>query len=694
MTSKIQHGALAALLLGVSVGAVNAQVVGPAPVPAPPEFPAMGKPVLVKRADILEFRALDSYSEPAWVTEQFVNTGKLPPVAERLPKEPLVYKTGNMPEGVGVYGDVMRHVIGGRPEGWNYMAGQTQGWGGIDIGLFECLTRTGPLFMVEQEDLAPLPNLAKSWDWSDDGKELTIHLIEGAKWSDGDPFDAEDVMFYWEDHVVDPELTPLNGASPETFGVGTTLTKIDDFTVKFTFTQPYPESVLYAMAYGTFCPGPSHVMKPEHPKYSDNTYEEYTNAFPPTYMNFPVMGAWVPVEYRPDDIVVMRRNPYYWKVDETGQQLPYLDELQYRLSTWADRDVQAVAGTGDFSNLEQPENYVESLRRAAEETAPARLEFGPRIIGYTMFPNFSANGWGSPDERGQAIRELNRDLNFRKAVSHAIDRQRLGNSLVKGPFTAIYPGGLVVDSIYYDAASTVYYPYSVETTKALLAEAGLTDTDGNGFVNHPADVQGGADVQIVVLVNGDYQTDKTVAEGLITMMAESGLKVTLNTLSGNSFDAEFQNGTYDWVVRRNDPELISPVQQPSRLAPVGPRTARMHMANDAGELDLLPFEEVLVDNVNAFIASRDPDERKAVMQEWQKIYTENVYGVGLTQYPGALIINKRFSNLPPGAPIFMYNWAEDNIIRERIWVAADSQGEHELHPQTLPGAPGGDGPVE
>ena len=93
-------------------------------------------------------------------------------------------------------------------------------------------------------------------------------------------------------------------------------------------------------------------------------------------MNFPVMGAWVPVEYRPDDIIVLRRNPYYWKVDEAGNQLPYLNEVHYKLSTWADRDVQAVAGTGDFSNLEQPENYVEALKRSADRHAPARLAFG------------------------------------------------------------------------------------------------------------------------------------------------------------------------------------------------------------------------------------------------------------------------------------------------------------------------------
>ena len=88
------------------------------------------------------------------------------------------------------------------------------------------------------------------------------------------------------------------------------------------------------------------------------------------------MGAWVPVAYRPDDIIVLRRNPYYWKVDEAGNQLPYLDELTYKLSTWADRDVQAVAGTGDFSNLEQAESYVEALKRSADPKAPARLAFG------------------------------------------------------------------------------------------------------------------------------------------------------------------------------------------------------------------------------------------------------------------------------------------------------------------------------
>ncbi|TPN56637.1 ABC transporter substrate-binding protein [Mesorhizobium sp. B1-1-9] len=686
-------GIVAGLALSVSVPALNAFASEPTVPPTPATFPAEGKIKYVARDSILEFKTLPEYHEPDWVTEKYVKAGKLPPVEDRLPKEPLVFKTANMPDGVGVYGDTMRHVIGGRPEGWNYGAGQTQGWGGIDIGLSECLTRTAPLFQVEAKDTEPLPNLAKSWDWSKDGHKLTMHLVEGAKWSDGVAFNADDVMFYWDDEVIDPNVSPLNGATQETFGVGTTLKKIDDYTVEWTFKDAFPKQYLYAMAYGTFCPGPAHILKPQHPKYSKNTYDQFKNAFPPEYMNMPVMGAWVPVDYRPDDIIVMRRNPYYWKVDEKGNQLPYLDELQYKLSTWADRDVQAVAGSGDFSNLEQPENFVASLKRAAEANAPARLAFGPRLIGYNLRLNFSANGWGNPDERGQAIRELNRNEDFRKAVTMALDRKALGDSLVKGPFTAIYPGGFSSGTSFYDRKSTVYYPFDLEGAKAELAKAGLKDTDGDGFVNFPAGTAGGKNVEIVMLVNNDYGTDKSLAEGVVAQMEKLGLRVVLNGLNGTQRDASQYSGRFDWLIRRNEQELTSVVQNTVQLAPVGPKTSWDHRAPESGQVDLMPFEKDLVDIVNKFVSSSDNDERASLMKEFQKVSTEHVYNIGLTEYPGALIVNKRFSNIPQGTPIFMFNWAEDSIVRERVFVAADKQAKYELFPEQLPGKPGDKGPM-
>ena len=684
MTMQIRRVALATLMLGVSAMAVQADMMAPTTPPDAPKFDAQGEPVFVNRSDIYDYRALPAYSEPAWVTA-FVTAGKLPPLADRLPKEPLVYKTANMTDGNGVYGDVMRHVIGGRPEGWNFWAGQSYGWGGIDIGLVECLTRTGPLFEVNSSDLQPMPNLAKAWEWSEDGMSLTVHLIEGAKWSDGDAFDTEDIAFYWNDVIMDPEVTPLMGAAQETYGVGTTLDILDAYTFKMNFTTAFPESVLYAMAYGNFCPGPSHVLKPQHPKYGGASYQAFHDAFPADMMNFPVMGAHVVVEYRPDDIVVLRRNPYYWKVDESGQQLPYLDEMQYRLSTWGDRDVQAVAGTGDFSNLEQAENYVESLKKAADPASPAKLAFGPRTIGYTLLPNLSGNGWGEPDARAQEVRDLNRNLDFRKAISYAMDRQRLGDSLVKGPFTSIYPGGIYAGTSFYDKDSTVYYPFDVASAKAALAAAGLTDADGNGFVDSKA----GGDLNVTLLTQIDYATDKNLAEGVVAMMADAGVKVTLNALTGKDFDNARDAGKFDWIVVRNGTELITVVSNTTALAPVGPTTDVNHRANAAGEMDLLPYEQSMVDAVNGFIATRDPAERVALTKTYQKLYTENLDGIGLTAYPGALIINKRFANIPAGAPIFMYNWAEDNIIRERVFVPADKQIDAELHKGELPGPLGG-----
>ena len=600
----------------------------------------------------------------------------------------MVYKAGNMKDGIGVYGDVMRHVIGGRPEGWNYTAGQSQGWGGIDIGLSECLTRTGPLFQVKAEELQPLPNLAKSWDWSADGLTLTMHLIEGAKWSDGEPFSADDVMYYWQKNVLDTNVHPLNGATPSTFGEGTTLDKVDANTIKWTFKTPFPGQVLYAMAYGTFCPGPAHILAPQHPSNSKNTYDQYKNAFPATYMSMPTMGAWAVVDYKPDNIVVLRRNPFYWKVDEKGNQLPYLNELQYRLSTWADRDVQAVAGTGDFSNLEQAENYVESLKKSADPAAPARLEFGPRTIGYVLQFNYSANGWGDTDDSSTAAHNLNRNLHFRKAVTSMLDRQRLGESLVKGPFTAIYPGGLYPGSSFFDKDSTVYYPFNADAAKQELAAAGLKDTDGDGIVNYPKDVNGGKNVEIVLLGNADYQSDKSLVEGVVAMAEKVGIKVIPKLLSGKDHDAARDAGKFDWQVLREGSEVVTVVQDTGRLAPVGPGTTYFHQGGKDGTVDLLDFEKTLVADVNEFIGAKDPAGRIAAMKKYQKTATENVYEAGLTVYPGALIINKRFSNVAPGAPIFMYNWAEDNIIRERVFVATDKQSKNELFPDSLPGKPG------
>ncbi|WP_199797778.1 ABC transporter substrate-binding protein [Porphyrobacter sp. TH134] len=640
------------------------------------------KPTLAPE-DLVSFRRLPAYSEPVWVTRDFVAKGLLPPVSKRLPREPLVVGPAAMPDGTGHYGDALRQVTGGRPEGWNYSAGQSQGWGGVDIGTMECLTRTGPLFLVRPDALRPLPNLAKSWSWSKDGLQLTMNLVEGARWSDGHPFTSDDVMFYWTDNVLDPQVSPLGGAGPDTFGQGSKLEALGPYTIRWTFQRPFPEDVLYQMAYGKFCPGPAHVLRPQHPRYNKrNSYADYRNAFPAARVNFPVMGAWVVSEYRPDDILILRRNPYYWKVDAEGQQLPYFDELQYRLLGWNDRDIQVIAGTSDLANVEVPGNYVEVLEQAARPGAPFRIAFGPRGAAYSVLLNLSGNGWGEPDARAQRIRQLNRLPEFRQAISLAMDRRTLAAALAKGPFVLPYAGGILPETPFFDAAATRVFAHDAAQARRLLDRIGLKDTDGDGLRNF-AD---GGNIEIVLTASPDTATDRTLAEGVLIFAREIGLRVILRFVGGTQRDAANASGQFDWLLTRaNSTELITVVQGADALAPMGPYSHAFHRAGPDGQLDLLPYETEMVEIVRAFQATRDPALRRRLMARYQALSTENVNAVGLVRFPGALVVNRRIGGVFGGMPIFMFNWAEDAIMRERLFVPPAKQGGVELRPRTLPG---------
>ena len=191
----------------------------PIPYPDPPKIEVGAEPV--KRqpiSEIVTYKALPEYKEPAWVTE-LVKAGKLPPVEERLPKEPQVILKSGMADGIGVYGDVGRFFSACPTAGWNYTAGTTSGWFGIESNSnnYDALVQTGPLFRADT-DVEPFPQLAKSWEWSADGKQLTMHLMEGAKWSDGEPFTADDVIFTWEDYISDPNVNSWRKADAWTFG--------------------------------------------------------------------------------------------------------------------------------------------------------------------------------------------------------------------------------------------------------------------------------------------------------------------------------------------------------------------------------------------------------------------------------------------------------------------------------------------
>lgn len=628
---------------------------------------------LLGRDDLWTYRALDSYSEAPFLADM-VAEGKLPPIEERLPSEPLVHLTGAMVDGTGEYGGVFRHVIGGRPEGWNWLAGQHQGWGGINMAVQECLVRVGPLWQVKAEDQSgPLPNLAKSWEWNEDNTQLTMQLVD-AKWSDGDPFDAEDVRFWWEDNVQDTNVA--SRMAPEGMGEGTTMDVVDDYTIRFNFTEPQGPTRVQSLAYIQGCPGPSHVLKDFHPTYNaEATYDSYLEALPTEGLPPVVLGPWVPVEYSPDEIVVMRRNPYYWKVDEAGNQLPYMNEMHFKLTTWSDRTTQAVAGTGDFSNMENPGNYVEALKQSQDPGSPTVAQFGPRVLSWNLELNLSETV-GVEDDIDAELRTFFRNKDFRVALSHALDRDAIGQSVARGPFTYPFPGGFSVGSPYYDYDSTVYYGFDMEKASAMLDELGLTDTDGNGVRNLP---ETGADMEIDLTYDTDEPTDKKQVDAVVQMLGEVGISILARAV--DDVQVVSDSGNFNMIERRN--QWLVPTRETCRFVPISANCPNLHLTDEDGNRNLFDWEQEMVDAVNLIQETSDPAEAAEAAKVIQQNWTENVYTIGLVQAPAALLINKRIKNAHPGTPVFMFEWAEDGVVRERLWATADEQIE-ELLPNTIP----------
>ena len=242
------------------------------------------------------------------------------------------------------------------------------------------------------------------------------------------------------------------------------------------------------------------------------------------------MGPWVPVGYKPDEIIIMRRNPYFIEVDDQGNQLPYLDEISFKLSTWEDRTIQTVAGTADYTNMEDPNLYLELLKKVAEPNFPNNLFWSVRSLSWRVDFNLSTV-CGMESDADKAKRELFRQTDFRRAITQGVDRDAMSQALVKGPFVAPFAGGLHVETDFFKPESVVYYPYDVATSKA-LAEEGRAR--GYGRRRHrELDVRSAAGPEPRAdFTYGSHPAYALLADTMIGMMSEIGVKLIAQPTQG------------------------------------------------------------------------------------------------------------------------------------------------------------------
>ena len=241
-----------------------------------------------------------------------VQSGELPPVRDRLPENPLVV----VPlEEIGQYGGSLRRALTG------------------DIIQTAGANKTLSDGLMGYE--RPLPksiqyNLAEHHTFSEDGRSATFRIRKGIRWSDGHPFTVDDILFWYYDTQFDDNARPHNQPIPPTvFTVDSKpirLEKIDDYTLRASSPKPLGRIL------NAFCSDivarPKHIMSKWHPKYNpEATYDDFKERATDARMIYepgiPRLSAWVPVEWIRGQRIVYERNPYYWKVDSAGNQLPY-----------------------------------------------------------------------------------------------------------------------------------------------------------------------------------------------------------------------------------------------------------------------------------------------------------------------------------------------------------------------------------
>ena len=246
-----------------------------------------------------------------------VAAGELPPLEERLPANPLVL---DPVEELGEYGGTWHLVDSGDSLGWTRQTMMVE-----------------PFLKWKRDTSGSRPNLLEDWEWNDDATELVVNFRQGIKWSDGEPLTVDDYLFWWNDMVLDEDI-PVGAPGGTTVGgEPMTVEKVDDFTLKYTFAAP--ESALPGKPLTRPLPlirlcgsGPLHETVPPQVQHGGGITGRFGQSFRRGsrlhYPDMPTYMPWKLVDFKSGQSATFERNPYYWKVDPEGRQLPYIDMLE------------------------------------------------------------------------------------------------------------------------------------------------------------------------------------------------------------------------------------------------------------------------------------------------------------------------------------------------------------------------------
>jgi peptide/nickel transport system substrate-binding protein len=426
-----------------------------------------------------------------------VASGALPKVADRLPSDPSVVDAS------GVQGNQLR-VLMASPKDTRMM---------VVYGYARLVGYT-PSLEIE-------PDILKALDVVD-GRVFTLHLRNGMKWSDGQPFTTEDFRYWFEDVAKNPKLSPsglpvelLPEGQPPRFEV------LDATTVRYSWPIPNPLFLpALARADPLFIYCPAHYLKQFNKKYADKAtlaalvkrmrvhnwaalHNRMNTMYRDNNPDLPTLDPWVLQTKPPSERFVFVRNPYYYRVDTTGHQLPYIDRVIMSIADSRLIPAKTAAGESDLqARYLSFDDYTFLRRNEERKHFKVRLWRSGPGSQLALYPNLNVND--------PVWRRLLRDVRFRRALSLAINRHEINEVLYFGLAIEGQNTILPKSPLYDPAYRSAWAQYDLNEANHLLDQIGLKRRDGDA--DGVRLLPDGRPMEIVVEDSGEWPGSADVLE--------------------------------------------------------------------------------------------------------------------------------------------------------------------------------------
>ncbi len=486
------------------------------------------------------------------------------------------------------------------------------------------------------------PALAESWTPSDDGLTYTLALRRDVRFSDGTPFTSADVLFSTR-VAYDRSLRGGLAMAALVDGQPIAFDAPDDFTV--TMTLP-----------SRFAPGLrvlDHLpILPRHKllaAYENGTFAEAWQVGMPLEDRVG-LGPFRLVEHVSGQRLVFERNPHYWRHDESGTPLPYLDRLTVTIIR--DQNTEALRlesgetdlmGVGDI----RPEDYA-TFKRASDAGRLRLIEAGVSLDPNLLLFNLT-------DEGRRRVPWL-QDRRVRQAISFAVDRQAIIDTVYLGEAVPVY-GPITPGNTTWTSNTVPQYPCDLGRARELLASAGLADRDGDGVLDDKA----GKPVRFSILTQAGHTLRERTVAVIQEQLRDVGIAVDIVTLDVNGIPERWMKRDYDAIYFGLQTSATDPAFSVGYWMSDGP----FHLWNPGQPSPATEWEARIDELMRRQVAAPTLEERQQLFGEIQRIFGEELPAIYFAAPKVTLAISPRVRNARPAIQAPQLLWAADQLGMER-----------------------------